>query len=171
MAENLKTSKYRDGTPIPNVTGTSQWGNLTTGAWSHYENSSANETVYGKLYNWYAVADSRNICPVGWHVPTDAEWTVLSNHLGSEPGHKMKATSGWTNNGNGSNASGFNGLPGGSRVDDGTFSNVGRSGLFWSSSKNFSVSAWSRVLLNDYRFLDRNLNDERDGFSVRCLRD
>ena len=171
MAENLKTSKYRDGTPIPNVTGTSQWGNLTTGAWSHYDNQAANETRYGKLYNWYAVADSRNLCPVGWHVPTDAEWTVLSNHLGSEPGHKMKATSGWTNNGNGSNASGFNGLPGGSRGLGGPFGGVGWGGYFWSSSELNSGLAWTRSLPNDARDLARFYDDKRAGFSVRCLRD
>jgi uncharacterized protein (TIGR02145 family) len=171
MAENLRTSKYRDGTPIPNVTGNSQWGGLTTGAWAHYDNQAANETKYGRLYNWYAVADRRNICPVGWHVPTDAEWTVLSNQLGSDPGHKMKSTSGWTDNGNGSNASGFTGLPGGGRGSAGTFNNVGRLGNFWSSSENDSDLAWSRYLANGDRDLNRNSNLKRNGFSVRCLRD
>jgi uncharacterized protein (TIGR02145 family) len=171
MAENLRTSKYRDGTPIPNVTGTSQWGSLTTGAWAHYDNQAANETRYGKLYNWYAVADSRNVCLVGWHVPTDAEWTVLGNHLGSEPGHKMKATSGWNNRGNGSNASGFNGLPGGSRYADGAFNNVGRGGYFWSSSEASSGVAWNRGLNGGNRDLGRGNVNERGGFSVRCLRD
>ncbi len=171
MAENLRTSKYRDGTAIPKVTGNSQWGGLTRGAWAHYDNQATNETKYGKLYNWHAVANRRNVCPVGWHVPTDAEWTVLGNHLGSEPGHKMKSTSGWANNGNGSNASGFNGLPGGFRDLDGTFYYVGRYGYFWSSSESNSVGAWFRFLSNDLRDLFRSFNHKRNGFSVRCLRD
>jgi len=96
---------------------------------------------------------------------------VFRDHLGSEPGHKMKSTSGWANNGNGSNASGFNGLPGGSRLSDGTFLFVGRNGFFWSSSEGNSDLAWNRSLLNVNRDLNRGLSNKRNGFSVRCLRD
>jgi uncharacterized protein (TIGR02145 family) len=171
MAENLRTSKYRDGTEIPNVTDNSQWWDLTTGAWAHYDNQDAYETKYGKLYNWYAVADSRNLCPTGWHVPSDAEWTALWNQLGSDPGHKMKSTSGWNNNGNGSNASGFTGLPGGYRKYDGTFFAVGRLGYFWSSTARLSGTAVSRFLGGGRRGLSFESDYKFSGFSVRCLRD
>ena len=171
MAENLRTTRYRTGATITNVTNATTWSGLTTGAWVHYGNSTDNETVYGKLYNWYAVADSRNICPTGWHVPSDAEWTVLSNFLATDVGFKMKSTSGWQDNGNGSNASGFNGLPGGYRSTPGPFDLVGRLGYFWSSSEYLSGNAWGRLLSRDARDLGR-LNDfKRRGFSVRCVQD
>jgi uncharacterized protein (TIGR02145 family) len=170
MAENLRTAKYRDGTAIPNVDGNSRWGGLTTGAWAHYDNQATNETKYGKLYNWYAVDDRRNVCPAGWHVPSDAKWTALTNHLGADSGFKMKSTSGWSSNGNGSNTSGFNGLPGG-RLFDGTFGNVGRHGIFWSSSESGSDFAWLRNLGTGDRDLYSSTNGKSHGFSVRCLRD
>ena len=106
MTENLRTSKYSDGTSIPNVTSNSDWESLSTGAWSHYDNDSSQyEATYGKLYNWYAV-ETGKLCPTGWHVPTDAEWTVLTDYLtanghnGTE-GTALKATSGWNSGGNG----------------------------------------------------------------------
>jgi uncharacterized protein (TIGR02145 family) len=171
MAANLKTTRYRNGTTIPNVTNGTTWSGLTTGAWASYDNTTANNTTYGKLYNWYAVADSRNVCPAGWHVPTDAEWTVLSNFLATDVGFKMKSTSGWANNGNGSNASGFNGLPGGLRDFDGSFGSVGWYGFFWSSSESGSDVAWTLVLSDGSRALGRSGANKRYGFSVRCLRD
>jgi len=82
MAENLRTNIYANGDPIPNVTDNAQWNVLNTGAWAHFNNDSQYENPFGKLYNWYAVADLRNICPTGWHVPTEAEWTVLTDYLG-----------------------------------------------------------------------------------------
>lgn len=171
MAENLKTSKYRDGNPIPNVTDPSEWAKLSSGAWATYENSAANDVTYGKLYNWHAVVDARNVCPVDWHIPSNEEWTVLSNYIGTEIGFKMKSTSGWADNGNGSNTSGFNALPGGFRFNDGTFYYVSRAGFFWSSSESSSDYAWYRYL----RFEDRDLGRfnylKSFGLSVRCLRD
>lgn len=172
MAENLRTSRYRDGTSIPNVRDASVWAGLSSGAWAHYDNFAGVESQgYGKLYNWFAVADRRNICPVGWHVPADIEWTFLTNFLGSDPGDKMKASAGWAGGGNGSNASGFNGLPGGYRYADGTFNYVGRNGFFWSSSESNSVLALSRLLDRDNRDLLRSNSNKRNGFSVRCVRD
>jgi uncharacterized protein (TIGR02145 family) len=170
MAANLRTTRYRNNSNIDNVTNATTWSGLTRGAWAHYDNNSANETVYGKLYNWYAVADSRNICPTGWHVPSDAEWTVLSTFLGTDVGFKMKATSGW-GTGNGSNASGFTGLPGGTRYTSGPFVDVGSRGYFWSSSEGISATAWVRDLLRDGRGLSRTSYGKRNGFSVRCVRD
>lgn len=171
MASNLKTTRYRDGSPIPNVTNSTAWSGLSSGAWANYDNNAAYDAIYGKLYNWYAVSDSRNLCPLGWHVPSDAEWTVLSNFLGTDVGFKMKATSGWGNNGNGSNASGFTGLPGGARNGDGTFDYVGRNGYFWSSTQFSTGGAWLWSLFSDLRGLNRGNLDKKHGFSVRCIRD
>jgi uncharacterized protein (TIGR02145 family) len=93
MAENLKTTKYRNGDTIPTNLTNAAWSDATTGAYAIYNNDAANNTIYGKLYNWYAVTDSRNICPVGWHVPSDSEWTTLVNYLGGAlvAGGKLKS--------------------------------------------------------------------------------
>jgi len=174
MAANLKTTRYRNGTTIPNVSTATTWAGLTTGAWVNYDNNAANDATYGKLYNWYAVVTSAGLCPTGWYVPTDSDWTVLSNFLATDVGFKMKSTSGWENNGNGSNSSGFSALPGGYRspFGDGPFFGVGRSGFFWSSSKDVSstFSAWNRDLHDFSRALARRPSSETFGFSVRCLR-
>jgi uncharacterized protein (TIGR02145 family) len=109
MAENLKTGHFDDGSEIPSITDNNAWFQLNTPAYCSYNNIPFNGSVYGKLYNWYSIADQRNICPTGWHVPTDYEWTVLSTFLGGEnlAGIKMKSTSGWNDNGNGNNSNGF----------------------------------------------------------------
>ena len=176
MAENLRTTTYANGDPIPNVTDNTQWQNLTTGAWAHYNNDSQYENPYGKLYNWYAVDDSRNVCPTGWHVPSDAEWTVLSDYLGGEAvaGGKMKSTGTaywFTPNTDATNESGFSGLPGGKRNDYGTFDNVGLSGDWWSSTEVGTYDAWYRLLNYYFGFVSRLYNNRTNGYSVRCLRD
>jgi len=111
MKENLKVTKYKNGDAIQNVTNNSTWSSLTTGAYGDYDNTPSNSTTYGRLYNWYVVNDSRGVCPTGWHVPTDLEWNTLTTYLGGESvaGGKMKSTTGWYNNGNGTNTSGFTG--------------------------------------------------------------
>jgi uncharacterized protein (TIGR02145 family) len=180
MAENLRTTSYANGDPIPNVTDNSQWLNLTTGAWAHYNNDSQYENLYGKLYNWYTVADPRNVCPTGWHVPSDAEWTGLSDYLGGEAvaGGKMKSmgTQYWQSpNTNATNESGFSGLPGGFRPNSGnsgTFLTIGDYGYWWSSTELVTSNAWYRFLGYNGGGVARSYNyDEADGFSVRCLRD
>jgi uncharacterized protein (TIGR02145 family) len=171
MAENLRTSNYRDGTPIPHVTQNSQWGNLTTGAWVHYENQAVNDTRYGKLYNWYVVADLRNACPVGWHVPSDAEWTNLSSYVGRDPGYKIKSTTDWSSIAKGSNSSGFSGLPGGYRDPAGTYYDIGKFASFWSSTESNTFDSWSRNLNTASRSLFRVSNYKSNGFSVRCIQD
>ncbi|MFN6389168.1 MAG: FISUMP domain-containing protein, partial [Bacteroidota bacterium] len=186
MAENLKTSIYRNGDAIANVTGDVQWIGLTTGAWCYYNNDSQYDCPYGKLYNWYAVDDSRNVCPTGWHVPTDAEWTTLTSLLGGlgVAGGKMKSTGlqyWFSPNEAATNESGFSGLPGGTRdslIDlsesaISSFDHVGFSGSWWSSTKSSNTqSAWYRFLTyfggNAYRSTFGQL---QSGFSVRCLRD
>ena len=179
MAENLRTTKYSDGTAIPNVTGDTEWSNLITGAWSHYDNDSSEyEATYGKLYNWYAVNTSK-LCPTGWHVPTDAEWTELTDYLaaghsGTE-GTALKATSGWNydggQSGNGTDDYGFLGLPGGYRDDDGDFNNVGDSGYWWSSSQYSTDRALDRNLSFSSEYVYSYSFYKDYGFSVRCLRD
>jgi uncharacterized protein (TIGR02145 family) len=171
MAANLNTTRYRDGTIIPNVTNATTWSGLTTGAWSNYDNNAANDAIYGKLYNWYAVANTASLCPTGWRVPSDGDRTVLSNFLVTDVGFKLKSTSGWDNNGNGSNASGFNGLPGGFRNLDGSYYTIGRVGFFWSSSEFNTDDALYHALYDDFRGLAWSNSGKRDGFSVRCLRD
>jgi uncharacterized protein (TIGR02145 family) len=184
MAENLRTTTYANGDPIPNVTDNTAWTQLTTGAWAHYENNASYEN-YGKLYNWYAVADPRNVCPAGWHVPTDADWNTLVGYLdpaydpgaeGSQSataGGKMKSTGTqyWNAPNTGAtNESGFSGLPGGYRYDaNGDFSNLGNVGYWWSASEVFAEYAWYRPLINNSADVIRTDGNKRNGFSVRCL--
>jgi uncharacterized protein (TIGR02145 family) len=180
MAENLKTSKYNDGTTIPNITDYTQWHNNTTGAWAYYNNDAANNAKYGKLYNWYAVSPTtngnKNVCPTGWHIPTDAEWTVLTEYLGglSIAGGKMKevGTTNWNSpNTDATNISLFTGLPGGYRSVDGSYVNIGYYGFWWSSSEVNTDFAWNRYLVYYDGNANRDSDDKRNGFSVRCLRD
>ena len=180
MGENLKTSKYSDGTTIPNITDNNQWENLSTGAWCYYDNNSVNNAKYGKLYNWYAVSKStngnKNVCPTGWHVPTDAEWTVLTDYLGGEivAGGKMKevgSTSWYSPNSDATNTSLFTGLPGGSRNLNGDYSYIGGYGNWWSSTEYGTDDALDRFLYSYHGTAGRNNDNEKNGFSVRCLRD
>jgi uncharacterized protein (TIGR02145 family) len=180
MAENLKTAKYNDGAGIPNVTDNTQWQNNITGAWSYYNNDAANNAKYGKLYNWYAVNPTtngnKNVCPTGWHLPTDAEWTVLTDYLGggSVASGKMKevGTTNWNSPNTGStNTSLFTGLPGGYRNNDGYYVGSGDGGYWWSSTVSNTFSAWTRILLNAYGYASRYNGSKHYGFSVRCLRD
>ncbi|MBM3416347.1 MAG: hypothetical protein FJY20_07845 [Bacteroidetes bacterium] len=139
MAENLNVDKFRNGDPIPHAKTAEEWtkaGQNKQPAWCYYDNNPANGAKYGGLYNWYAVNDPRGLAPRGWHIPSDDEWTVLTDYLGGEDvaGTKMKSTSGWEENGNGTNSSGFNGLPGGLRGGNGSFSSVGKFGGWWSST-------------------------------------
>jgi uncharacterized protein (TIGR02145 family) len=179
LKENLKTTKYNDGTTIPNVTDNTSWGALTTGAYSDNSNTPANSTTYGRLYNWYAVDNNaatkvasnggKNACPTSWHVPTDAEWTTLTTYLGGESiaGGKLKetGTTHWlTPNTGATNETGFTALPGGSRGDDGTFGGIGGNGYWWSSTVG-------RVVRYGGSSVGRGNYGKQDGLSVRCLRD
>ena len=180
MAENLKTAKYNDGTVIPNITDNTQWSGLTTGAWCYYDNNVANNAKYGKLYNWYAVSKTtngnKNVCPTGWHVPTDAEWNVLTDYLGGVDvaGGKLKeagAISWKSPNTDATNTSLFTGLPGGGRNYDGYYFFIGDSGVWWSSTEYNTDDAWNRGLASDSGSADRDSYGKEIGFSVRCLRD
>ena len=171
--KNLNVSKYRNGDAIPQVQDADAWSNLTTGAWCYYDNKTANGTKYGKLYNWYAVNDPRGLAPKGYHIPSDKEWKRLINSLGGDSvaGKKMKSTSGWSKGFNGTNSSGFSGLPGGYRSSNGDFSGIGADGDWWSSSEGNTSTAWCRYLNYDDGYVNRDYNYKRNGFSVRCLRD
>jgi uncharacterized protein (TIGR02145 family) len=174
MSKNLDVAFYRNGDPIPQVSDPTAWAALTTGAWCYYNNDPLQGNKYGKLYNWYAVNDSRGLAPQGWHIPSDAEWTTLTTTLGgsSVAGGKMKEPGTyWTAPNTGAdNSSGFAGLPGGYRGTNGTFNDVG-SGYWWSSTENFTAYAWFRTLTYSNGNINRNFNFKQNGFSVRCLRD
>jgi len=174
-AENLKTTRFADGSVIPNVSGNAAWNQLSTPAWCNYNNSLANDLVYGKLYNWFTVSDPRNVCPSGWHAPTDAEWTILTDFLGgtSVAGGKMKNTTGWPSPNTGAtNESNFSGLPGGIRGNyNGTFTNVGSYGYWWSSTEYTIYNARNRSLNYGNGYVYSLNNNKEDGRSVRCLRD
>jgi len=167
FAENLHTTTYLNGDAIPQNLSDGDWSSTTSGAMAFYTGG----PTYGGLYNWYAVADARGLCPSGWHVPTDGEWTVMTDFLGGESvaGGQMKTTYGWENGGNGTNSSGFSGLPGGNRLD-GNFGGAGYDGNWWSSSPSGS-GAWYRNLNSSYENVYRNGFNQRSGFSVRCVRD
>ena len=190
FAENLRNELYLNGDSIPSNLNNSEWESATSGASTVYgqdniacsdddtggacdEMWSLNE--YGRLYNWYAVNDARSLCPIGWHVPTDEEWTIMTDYLGGvSAGDDMKTVYGWNGGGNGTNSSGFSGLPGGLRLDYGAFTNAGDFGYWWSSSTsspNFT-QAWWRALTSGgntiYRLSYYNL---AHGFSVRCIQD
>jgi len=178
---NLKVSKYRNGANIPTGLENTQWNTTSSGAYAVYGNDPMNENIYGKLYNWYTVSDSRGLCPTGWHVPSDGEWTTLIDFLGdaSVAGGMMKSTatqpttSGWNSpNIGATNLSGFTGLAGGWRTSHGNFGDLGGVGNWWSSSFNYiSGGAWLRSLNNDSAAATRSAPHPRDGFSVRCLKD
>lgn len=191
MLKNLDVSFYKNGDPIPQVTDPSAWAGLTTGAWCYYNNDLANNSIYGKLYNWYAVNDPRGIAPLGWHVPSDAEWTILSNCLGgySIAGGKIKSTGTleagtglWRSPNTGAtNSSGFTGLPGGIRssIPPLGFSGVNGSAYWWSSTNYSIIRAWSRQVTFNISILDWGIGVasgeppfiKDNGMSIRCVRD
>ena len=188
---NLKVSKYRNGDNIPAGLVNADWQNTTSGAYAIYDNDPVNDGLYGKLYNHYAVTDSRGLCPTGWHVPSDGEWNVLVKYLdpnadtvcancwqSSIAGGSMKSTAtqptpgGWyAPNTGATNSSGFTGLPGGYRDSGGGFNDLGHFGNWWSSSDAGSGNAWYRLLNYDYADAFRTNYYHRNGFSVHCARD
>jgi uncharacterized protein (TIGR02145 family) len=181
MAENLSTSVYRNGDAIATGLSTSQWTSTVQGAWAYFQNDASKNCPFGKLYNWYACVDARELCPSGWHVPTDADWTVLSDYLGGEAiaGGKMKtlgmsdsATGLWSApNSGATNSSGFSGIPGGYRMLQGPYSNLEFIGYYWSSSDFVTLSTYYRYIIYDDVDLTRVTGAKGNGFSVRCLRD
>ena len=192
--KNLKVTKYNDNTAIPldntYTTGTvsTVWAGLTTGAYAIYGNEAstgANATNYGYLYNWYASkgitttgsTTYKNLCPTGWHVPTDTEWTALTTQLGGifAAGTVMKSTSTLWNVASppspGTNTSGFSALPSGFRLSNGSFSGISDETILWSATEVDASSAYIRYLQANSGFVNTYGNTKSNGFPVRCLRD
>ena len=178
MAENLRTTIYNDGTSITPVTDNVEWSGLAAGAFCWYYNLEAMyRSTYGGLYNWHAV-NTAKLCPAGWHVPTDAEWTILTDYLGGEntAGDKLKETGSthWGSTNIATNETGFTALPGGRRTEYGVFSSYSEIiGYWWTSSENsgFPTKAWYRRIFKDNGAVESSDFSKKCGFSVRCLRD
>jgi uncharacterized protein (TIGR02145 family) len=171
MLQNLDVTTYRNGDPIPQVTDPTLWNNLNSGAWCYYNNDPANGTIYGKLYNWYAVNDSRGLAPLGWHVPDNTEWDILSTFLGGMQvaGAKMKmtGTTSWNSPNSGTNESGFTGLGSGYRSRN--FYSLKIYGVFWSATSQ--PSSFIYYFNNTFPNLFSQSFSKNNGVSVRLIKD
>lgn len=176
LKQNLKTTKFNDGSSIPLVTDNSTWSNLTSPGYCWYNNDEATyKNDYGALYNWYSV-NTGKLCPAGWHVPSDTEWTTLTSYLGGEAvaGGKLKetGTTHWiSHNSEVTNESGFTGLPGGCVDSNGSFGDIGVDGYWWSNLDLSTDDAWHRVLGYNFSNVVRTNSSKDNGFSIRCLKD
>ncbi len=180
MAKNLSVSKFKNGEEIPEARTAKKWdaaNNAGKPAWCYYNYDPANGIRYGKLYNWYAVADPRGIAPEGWHVPSDEEWAVLIDTLGGEKfaGARMKSKTGWDNplskTDNIVITDGFTGLPAGSCNHSGSFYGIGDIGAWWSTTWSRIDIAWARSLYFGSDDVSRDGDYKRVGLSVRCIKD
>jgi uncharacterized protein (TIGR02145 family) len=181
IMENLRTTKYNDNTPIPLVTDISTWAELTTPGYCWYHNNESSYKVdYGALYNWYTVDPGsnggKNVCPTGWHVPSDSEWAALITFLGGESvaGGKLKEagiTHWGTPNAGANNESGFTALPGGSRDLAGTYVGLKSYGVWWSATEEDNIISWRYYLDFNVGSADRGDGYKKGGFSIRCLQD
>jgi uncharacterized protein (TIGR02145 family) len=183
MTGNLKVTKFRNGDPIPQAKTNEEWAEATqegTPAWCFYGNHSNLDEWYGKLYNWYAVIDPRGLAPAGWHVPGAQEWDQMADFLGYDVSAKLKSSGGWDEENNGTNESGFNGLPGGFRYADGhDFLLFGIYGVWWTASEAEGNQAEARHLAifnpemlwqSDADGIGRFYVEKGYGFSVRCIK-
>jgi uncharacterized protein (TIGR02145 family) len=175
MTENLDTEKFQNGDPILQARSSGEWkayANDGTPAWCYYEKNPLNGKKHGKLYNWYAVNDPRGLAPNGWHIPNNDEWRTLADYLGGDDiaGNKMKSKNAWSDYGNGTNESGFNGFPSGYCLEDGSFTNMGKFGFWWSLTENDEVIAWYSSLFYKNSYLSIHHFSKSFGFSVRCIK-
>jgi uncharacterized protein (TIGR02145 family) len=171
---NLNVITFRNGDSIPEAKTNKEWvaaGESGKPAWCYYNNNPAIGLKYGKLYNWYAVNDDRGLAPAGWILSSDSDWAKLIGFLGGQgaAGIKMKSISGWSEGNNGTNESGFIGFPGGYRVENGSFLNIGNIGIWWSTTENNNLSAIDHYLAQS-NSLDRSSSPKQRGESVRCIR-
>ena len=171
---NLNVSTFRNGDTIPEATTNKEWvtaGESGKPAWCYYNNNPANGPKYGKLYNWYAVNDPRGLAPSGWSLPGDGDWKTLMYYLGGPDasGTKMKNTTGWIDGNIGTNDSGFTGLSGGYRVENGIFLNLGSIGTWWSTTESKASSAID-FYLSLSGSLKSSINSKQRGESVRCIK-
>lgn len=176
--KNLDVTTYRNGDPIPEVTDPTAWAALTTGAWCYYDNDPANNAIYGKLYNWYAVNDPRGLAPTGYHVPSDTEWTTLTDYLGGSTvaGGELKevGTTHWADPNNGAtNSACFTALGGDLRFDSGNFIGdpTNETGNWWSSTEFNTDLAWQRFMFSYSGQINRTTYRKQAGFSVRLIKD
>jgi len=183
MAENLRTIKFNDNSPIPNITDNTEWLNLTGPAYCWYNNDIQYKPTFGALYSWYTI-EAGSLCPSGWHVPTDDEYGTLEVYLGLNPdsvkvwgwrgtnqGTQMKSTTGWEDGGNGTNTSGFTGLPGGYRyAAQGAFYSLGKLTYWWSSSELNANESWYRLLDNINNDVYRATTSKKGGKYIRCVK-
>ncbi|MEX2234805.1 MAG: fibrobacter succinogenes major paralogous domain-containing protein [Cyclobacteriaceae bacterium] len=175
MVENLNVDRFRNGEAITHATTSEEWvraGKEGKPAWCYYENKQENGQRYGKLYNWYAVTDPRGVAPEGYRVATDADWRLVTDFLGGEDaaGTKMKSPGGWVAKGNGTNESGFSGLPGGSRNLYGEFQYGEQGAYWWTSTERDRELAWYRVIDQSPYYVYRTNYSKANGLSVRCVR-
>jgi uncharacterized protein (TIGR02145 family) len=175
MKENLKTTRYRNGVAITTGLNNYDWQQPNE-SYAVYDSNYANNTTYGKLYNWYAVTDSRNLCPTGWHIPSSSEWVTLINTLGGYgvAGGKMKSqgTQYWkTPNQDATNESGFSALPGGARYEDGTYSTITQQAYFWTSTNVDVTNATYYGMENFSGTIGSTDGMKIRGQSVRCIKD
>ena len=173
MTENLKSSHYANGDSIPYVTDSSIWNNLLSGAQTHYNNNPQLEITMGKLYNFYTISDTRNVCPTGWHVPSASEFDALINYLGGDQiaGGSLKSNNHWQlPNTGASNLIGFAGLPAGYRYSH-AFSHLYQHGGFWTSSEDGTTSAWTRDIHYDSETVTNGHCGKDGGLSIRCIKD
>jgi uncharacterized protein (TIGR02145 family) len=171
---NLNVTTFRNGDTIPEAKTNKEWvaaGDAGKPAWCYYNNNPALGLKYGKLYNWYAVNDPRGLAPEGWTLASDTDWMKLTNGLGGPgaAGNKLKNNTGWSEGDNGSNASGFIGLPGGYRIENGIFQNLGSIGIWWSTTEGNSLTAIDHYLAQSGT-IGRSNSPRQRGESVRCLR-
>ena len=173
MTSNLSVDHYRNGDPIPEVTDWNEWSDLTSGAWCYYENDYGNGT---KLYNWYAVNDPRGLAPEGWHIPSDNEWTTLTDYLGGPgvAGGKLKDK--WSGlwyppNTGATDEVTFTALPGGSCDEGGSFGNIRYNGYWWTSTGVDNAGAYFRRMAYDDALVHESIDYKKNGFSVRCVAD
>jgi uncharacterized protein (TIGR02145 family) len=172
---NLSVGTFRNGDTIPEAKSNEEWskaGEKGQPAWCYYNNDPAMGKKYGRLYNWFAVNDPRGLAPAGWILPSDADWAKLSGFLGGQKvaGTRIKSTSGWKDGYNGTNDTGFNGLPGGYRIENGSFLNLGSNAVWWSTTEDNTLSAFDRYLVL-FDNLDRSNTPKQRGSSVRCLKE
>ena len=173
MLHNLDVTTYNNGDTIPEVTDPTAWSTLTTGAWCYYNNDSTNNASYGKLYNWYAVNDSRGLAPAGWHIASKDDWTAMVNSVGGDPeaGGKLKSTDLWLSPNTGAtNITGFNGTPAGYRSEFGNSALLGTNAFWWTSKEHDTTTGVERSLGYNYQDCYMFYYDKHCGMSVRCIR-
>jgi uncharacterized protein (TIGR02145 family) len=171
---NLIVSTFRNGDSIPEAKSNKEWvaaGESGKPAWCYYNNDPSNGPKYGRLYNWYALNDPRGLAPAGWALSSDVDWAKVVSFLGgqSSAGRKMKSLTGWIDGNNGSNECGFAGLPGGYRIENGLFQNLGNIGIWWSSTESKTLTAFDHYLTQGGS-LDESSSPKQRGESVRCLK-